>query len=266
MKVAGMAGAMTLALCTAAQADTVTREVDYTIDGKAYRGMLVYDDAAKDPRPGILMVPNWLGVTENAARKAAIVAGREYVVLVADVYGADVRPKDPKEAGAVAGALRKDPAELRKRTNAALEVLRTQGGNVKVDPSRMAAVGFCFGGSAVLELARSGTPLNGVVSLHGGLDTPSPAKEGQIRTAVLALNGADDPAVPREQVKAFQDEMRAAKVDWQLVDYGGAVHSFTDPTANVPGRNEYHPVVAKRAYIALHGFLSERFSPAAASH
>lgn len=249
----------------AAQADTVIRDVEYAIDGKPYRGTLVYDGSVKDPRPGVLMVPNWLGVTEQSARKAAIVAGKQYVVLIADVYGADVRPDGPQQAGAVAGALLKDRTELRKRANAAMEILRGKPGDVAIDTERVAAVGFCFGGTTVLEMLRSGEELSAVVSLHGGLGTPSAAGKGDIKAPVLVLNGADDPAVPREHVSAFRQEMQAAEADWQLIDYGNAVHSFTDPTANNPGRNEYNPVVARRAYIAMHSFLNEHFTQPAST-
>lgn len=262
MKLARTLGMLAALACAipATYAETVTRGIDYTIDGKPYRGMLVYDDSIKDPRPGILMVPNWLGVTEQSAKKAAIVAGKQYVVLVADVYGAQTRPEGPSEAGAVAGALLKDRTELRRRANAALEILRGQPGDVPVDKADIAAVGFCFGGTTVLEMLRSGTDLSAGVSFHGGLSTPSAAGKGDINAPILVLNGADDPAVPREHVAAFHKEMQAAGADWQLVDYGNAVHSFTDPTASNPGRNEYNPVVARRAFVAMHNFLQERFA------
>ena len=240
------------------QADIVIQAVPYEIDGAPYEGLLVYDDATSKPRPGLLMVPNWMGVNEPSAQKAARAAGDKYVVFLADVYGKAIRPSNPDEAKAAATALRSDRPLLRKRTQAALDVLKRQPG---VDVTQLGAIGFCFGGGAVLELARAGAPLKGFVSFHGNLDTPDPDNARQIKAPVLVLHGADDPAVPAQQVDAFIAEMKAAKVDWQLVSYGGAVHSFTNPYANVPGRNEYHPLVAARAFQAMNDLFDEVFVP-----
>lgn len=241
-----------------AQAGIVIKPVPYEIDGEPYEGMLVYDDAIREPRPGLLMVPNWMGVNEPSAQKAARAASDKYVVFLADVYGKAVRPSNPDEAKLAATALRSDRPLLRKRTQASLEVLKRQPG---VDVTQLGAIGFCFGGGAILELARAGAPLRGFVSFHGNLDTPNPDDAKQIKAPVLVLHGANDPAVPPEQVDAFVAEMKAAKVDWQLVSYGGAVHSFTNPLANVPGRNEYNPVVAGRAFEAMNDLFDEVFVP-----
>ncbi|SDU09421.1 dienelactone hydrolase family protein [Halopseudomonas salegens] len=247
-------------VATAAQAEMVTQPVAYDIDGEPYQGMLVYDGSVSDSRPGLLMVPNWMGVTEQAADKAYRVAGSEYVVFIADMYGKDIRPQDADEAGKAASFVRDDRARQRQRVNAALEVFKEQTDQVALDTSKMAAIGFCFGGGTVLELARSGTEIGGVVSFHGNLDTPNADDAQAIKTSVLVLHGADDPYVPPEQVQAFEAEMRAAEVDWQLTSYGGAVHSFTDPTAAMPGQAEYHPLVAERAFAAMHLFLRERLA------
>ena len=240
-----------------ANAAVVSKTVPYEIDGEPYSALLVYDDAVTAPRPGLLMVPNWLGVTEASAKKAARVAADKYVVLVADLYGRDIRPGGPDEAKAVAGALRGDRPLMRKRSRAALEVLKRQPG---VDVARIGAIGFCFGGGAILELARDGAPLQGFVSFHGNLDTPTPGDAAQIKAPLLVLHGADDPSVPPQQVDGFIAEMKAAKVDWQLVSYGGAVHSFTDPQADVPGRNQYNPLVATRAFKAMNDLFDEVFA------
>ncbi|MFN3582000.1 MAG: dienelactone hydrolase family protein [Pseudomonas sp.] len=242
-----------------AQADMVVKSVAYEIDGKPYEGMLVYDAATSEARPGILMVPNWMGVTENAAKKAYRAGGSEYVVFVADMYGKDIRPENAEQAGKEATLVRSDRALMRKRVNAALDVFKAQE-EVALDASKLAAIGFCFGGGTVLELARSGTEIGAVVSFHGNLDTPDPADAKAIKTPVLVLHGADDPYVPAEQVQAFETEMREAGVDWQLISYGGAVHSFTDPTANMAGQAEYHPVVAERSFQAMHQLLKETFN------
>ena len=245
-------------LCAAfaglADAAVVTKTVAYEIDGEAFEGVLVYDDSVTTPRPGLLAVPNWMGVNEDTVAKAARAAGDKYVVFVADMYGKSIRPSNAEEAGAAATAVRADRPLMRKRAQAAVEVLKAQNGEVALDLSKLGAIGFCFGGGTVLELARSGAPLKGFVSFHGNLDTQN------IKAPVLVLHGADDPAVPQAQVDGFIAEMKAAKTDWQLVSYGGAVHSFTNPKANVPGRNEYHPVVAARAFKAMNDLFDEVFA------
>ena len=243
-----------------AEAAVVTKPVAYEIDGEAYEGTLVYDDAITTPRPGLIMVPNWLGVTDRAAEKAARAASDKYVVLIADLYGKNLRPSNPDEAKAAASALRSDRPLMRKRAQAAVEVLKAQADEVALDTKKLGAIGFCFGGGAILELARSGADLSAFVSFHGNLDTPEPGDARNIKAPVLVLHGANDPSVPQEQVDGFVAEMKAANVDWQLVSYGGAVHSFTDPYAKVPGRNEYHPVVAARAFQAMNDLLDEVFA------
>lgn len=243
-----------------AEAAVVVKPVPYEIDGEAFEGLLIYDDAVTTPRPGLLMVPNWLGVSEDSAKKAARAAGDKYVVFMADMYGKAVRPSNVDEAKAAATLVRGDRPLMRKRAQAAVEVLKAQTAQVALDVSKLGAIGFCFGGGAVLELARSGADLKGFVSFHGNLDTPNPNDAQNIKAPVLVLHGADDPAVPQEQVDGFIAEMKAAKADWQLVSYGGAVHSFTSPVANVPGRNEYHPVVAARAFKAMNELFDEVFA------
>jgi dienelactone hydrolase len=237
----------------------VQKPVSWTLENAKYEGVLVYDDASKAPRPGLVMVPNWLGVTDAAVKQAVELAGQKYVILVADVYGAAVRPKSFDEAGKVAGALKGDRALLRKRVNKALEVLLAQAKAAPFDAKKVGAIGFCFGGTTALELARSGANVAGVVSFHGGLSSPKPEDAKGIKARVLALHGADDPSVPPEEVKAFEDELRAAKVDWQLVAFGGAVHSFTDPDANMPGRAQYNAPVARRAFRLMNDFFDELF-------
>ncbi|MFI7864638.1 dienelactone hydrolase family protein [Ectopseudomonas khazarica] len=251
-------------LCAAfaglADAAVVAKAVPYEIDGEAFEGVLLYDDSVTTPRPGLLAIPNWMGVNDDTVAKAARAAGSRYVVFLADMYGKAVRPSNADEARAAATSVRADRALMRRRAQAAVEVLKAQGDEVALDTRRLGAIGFCFGGGAVLELARSGAPLQGFVSFHGNLDTPNPADAKNIQAPVLVLHGADDPAVPQAQVDGFVAEMKAAGVDWQLVSYGGAVHSFTDPKANVPGRNQYHPVVAARAFKAMNDLFDELFA------
>lgn len=246
-------------LATQAQANMVAEPLQYTVDGRTFEGVLVYDDTVLGERPGLVVAPNWMGINEQTITKAKKVAGENYVVLLADVYGSDIRPKDAEEAAAAAGPLREDRALLRARMEAALAALRENSKRAPLDTSQLAAVGFCFGGTAVLELARAGADIAAAVVFHGNLNTPQPAQPGDIKASVLVLNGADDPVVPPEEVQAFEQEMRNAKVDWQLNNYGNTVHSFTNPNANRPGRAEYNPVVAQRAYTAMRDFLSESF-------
>ncbi|UTW07756.1 dienelactone hydrolase family protein [Pseudomonas benzenivorans] len=254
---------MALGLCAVvgfAQAEMVVKAVPYEIDGVAFEGRLIYDDSVSGARPGLLMVPDWMGVTENSEKQAALVAGDRYVVFMADMYGKAIRPSNAEEAGAAAGAVRADRALMRERAQAAVDVLKAQAPQVALDAGKLGAIGFCFGGGSVLELARSGAHLQGFVSFHGNLDTPNPADAQHIKAPVLVLHGADDPSVPPVQVDAFVAEMKAAATDWQLISYGGAVHSFTNPQANNPGRNQYHPQVAARSYRAMNDLFDEVFA------
>jgi dienelactone hydrolase len=239
---------------------TITvRPVVYQIDGQPFESRLVYDADAPAPRPGLLMAPNWMGVSQGAENIAKAVAEQGYVVLLADLYGQTLRPSNNDEAGAAMMPLKNDRALLRKRMQAALDQLLSQAG-VSLDETRIATFGFCFGGCCALELARTGAELKAAVSFHGTLDTPNPADASNIKGSVLVLHGASDPLVPKEQLPAFEDEMNAAGVDWQLHSYGGAFHSFTDPHANVPGMMMYDAKVAKRAFKSMHDLLSEVFA------
>ena len=237
------------------------KPLEWSLDGKAFSGFLVYDDATSAKRPGVLMVPDWMGAGDNALAKAEHIAGSDYVVLVADVYGKGVRPKNDEEAMAQVKALYADRNVLRARANKALAVLRAQAANAPIDTRRIGAVGYCFGGATVLELARSGADLAAVVTFHGALDTSKPAVRGHFKPSLLVLNGADDSYVAKD-VPAFKQEMDAAGADWQFVDFSGAVHCFAEPGAgNDPASNcRYDERAAKRAYRAMDDFFRERFA------
>jgi dienelactone hydrolase len=240
------------------QAAMVAKPIDYEIDGKKMQSLLVYDDAVKTPRPGIVMTPDWLGITPDNLALAKQIAGKDYVILVADVYGIDVRPKTPTEAGAATDAMYKNREALRARINGALAQLKQQAGNVPLDGRHWGAIGFCFGGATTLELARSGADVGGVVSFHGNL-ARDPAFKDAIK--VLVLHGADDRYESPEQIAGFQQEMRDAKADWQFLSFGGAVHCFAIPTADgaVPGC-KYDPLVARRAFAQMRLFFGEAFA------
>ena len=262
MRPSRLAAALSLTLLLPAGAALAAMKADplqWTIGETTFEGVLVYDDANAIPRPGLVMVPNWMGVTPANIEKARQIAGDDYVVLVADVYGRDVRPADAAAAGAASKALRDDRATLRDRAEKAVEVLKAQAGKVPVDAGRIAAIGFCFGGTTVLELARAGSDIAGVVSLHGGLSTPVPAGDDAVRTSILVLNGADDRGVSDEDIAGFEREMDAAGADWQFVNFSGAVHCFAEADANSPPGCVYNERAAKRAYRIMDDFLEERF-------
>ena len=240
----------------------VAKPVEWTVGKDRFSGFLVYDDAKTDARPGLVMVPNWMGVTDTAVARAKTIAGDDYVVLVADVYGKDVRPKDAKEALAAVQKVYDDGGlRLRERANAAVATLKAQSASVPLDTAKIAAFGFCFGGSVALELARSGADVAGVVSFHGGIERYRPGADA-IKASVLVLNGADDASVTGEQVLAFREEMKAAKADWQFVDLGGAVHCFTQEESRDPPNCLYDERASKRAFEMMDNFLDERFGSA----
>lgn len=230
-----------------------TRKVRYEIDGKTFEGTVVAPANSSGKAPGVLIVHDWMGPSRYFDSIAEDLAQLGYVAMVADVYGADLRPKNSQEASKAAGELRGgDRKEFRKRLEASLEELKKQDG---VDPDRLGAIGYCFGGTAVLEMARAGLDLKGVVSLHGGLGAHDPEEAKNIKGAVLVLHGSDDPFSDWDEVSALKQEMDAAKVDWKLVIYGGKHHSFTDPKANAPGQAQYDAKAAKDSWKELTRFL-----------
>ena len=234
--------------------------VEWKVGKDTFKGVLVFDDSTAVKRPGLVMVPNWMGVTPSAIDKARQIAGDDYVVLVADVYGKGKRPKDARQAGEFAKVLRDDRNTLRSRIGKSVVVLKAQAGKAPLDAGRIGALGFCFGGTTALELARAGSDVAAVVSLHGGLSTPLPAKEGAVRTSVLVLNGADDRGVTADDIAAFGTEMDAAGADWQFVNFSGAVHCFAEADANSPPGCLYNERAAKRAFEMMHDFFRERFA------
>jgi dienelactone hydrolase len=245
----------------AASAAMVTKPVTWTDQGITYKSVLVYDDAVKAKRPGLLMVPNWFGVNDMAIAKAKMIAGKDYVILLTDMYGGDIRPTSEAEAGTAVKPLYTDRKVMRARVARAFDELKAQEKSAPIDPARLAAIGFCFGGSAVLDLARTGADVAAVVSFHGLLATDDPKLASNIHGKVLALNGADDANVPPEQRTAFEAEMRDAKVDWASTDFGGAVHCFTEKEATATtGNCRYDAKVSARAYAAMRAWLTESFS------
>ena len=234
-----------------------TENVEYKQGDTTLEGFLAYDDSLTGKRPGVLVVHQWLGLTDYEKHRAEMLAQLGYVAFCADIYGKDNRPKMCSEAGALAAKFKADRTLLRARVNAGLDVLRQQP---LVDPKNIAAIGYCFGGTTVIELARSGADIAGVVSFHGGLDSPTPADGKNIKCKVLALAGADDPFQKPDDLTAFEDEMRDAKVDWQITFYGGAVHAFTQPNPGfVNAGAKYNEKADKRSWQAMKDFFAETF-------
>jgi dienelactone hydrolase len=205
----------------------VEQPLEYKSGDVLCEGWQAYDDAVSGKRPGVLVVHQWTGISDHEKEAARKLAALGYNVLVADIYGKGIRPQPPA-AGKEAGKYKGDRPLLRARVNAALDVLAR---DARTDASKIAATGYCFGGTTVVELARSGAKVKGVVSFHGGLDSPTPADGKNIQAKVLALHGADDPYVPAKDVAAFESEMKASGVDYVLIKYVGAVHSFTHKAA-----------------------------------
>ncbi len=256
----GLATSAAMFISASANA-ALTREVISYKVGETEVASVLIGDAKVGAKPGLVLIPNWMGINEANLKQAELIANMGYVVLVADMYGKAVRPKDAAEAGKVSGAVKTDRALMRERVNAALAQLINAGKarKVSLDASKLGAIGFCFGGTTAIEMARSGANVAGVVSFHGGLSASPTLPISSMTANVLALHGAEDPYVPAAEVSAFQAEMRTAKANWELVSYGGAVHSFTDVDAKMLGQAHYDEKVAKRAYARMHSFFSELF-------
>ncbi|MBK8896177.1 MAG: dienelactone hydrolase family protein [Candidatus Competibacteraceae bacterium] len=241
------------------QAAIETKVVEYRQGDARLVGYLAYPKEAKGKLPGVLVVHEWMGLNDYAKRRAEQLAELGYIALAADIYGDGKIAADRDEAGKLAGSYKKDRPLLRARAAAGLAALKAQSG---VAADKVAAIGYCFGGTTVLELARSGADVIGVVSFHGGLDTPTPQDAKNIRAKMLALHGADDPYVPPDQVAAFEQEMRAGNVDWQLIAYGGAVHGFTNPANGADNSKgaAYNAAADARSWLAMQQFFDELFA------
>lgn len=253
-----LAAFASMLIASNAGAQIHTETVEYEHGDAVLEGYLAYDPAIKGKRPGVIVVHEWKGLGSYAKMRAEQLAGLGYVAFAADIYGKDAQPKTDEEAMVCVRKYKGDRQLLRARATAALDALRK---DVHCDSKRIAAIGYCFGGTTVLELARSGADIAGVVSFHGALDTPNPADAKNIKCKILACHGADDPYVPAEQVAAFEKEMRDAGVDWELIKFGGAVHSFTVPEAgndNSKGA-AYNERADKRSWEAMKAFFTEIF-------
>jgi dienelactone hydrolase len=240
-----------------AQAAMKTRAAEYEYGGKTFEGYLAYDDAIKERRPGVLVVHEWTGLNDYAKSRANQLAEMGYVAFAVDMYGKGVRPA-PGEEAKMSGELKANPAELRGRIRSAHDAMRKWP---QVDVARTAVIGYCFGGTTALELARSGANIAGAVSFHGALVTPAPAKEGEVRAKVLVCHGADDPFVPMKDVVGFVEEMRGAKANYQVNMYADAVHTFTNPAAKGSTMKgvAYNEQADRRSWEDMKRFFDEIF-------
>jgi dienelactone hydrolase len=236
-----------------------THDIDYRDGAVNLRGYLAFDQKAAERRPGVLVFHEGLGLEDFAMTRARMLAELGYVALAADMFGNRRQARNLQEVAKLVGDLRSQPETLRARGRAALATLAALP---QVDVHKMAAIGFCFGGSVVLELARDGADLKAVVSFHGVLATGTPAVSGHVKASVLVCTGADDPLAPPEQVKAFEDEMRAAEVqDWQVISYGNTLHGFTNPAADgsMMRSARYSAQADRRAWASMRGLFDEVF-------
>jgi dienelactone hydrolase len=234
-----------------------THDIDYRADAVNLRGYMAYDDSVATRRPGVLVFHEGLGLGDFVMARARRLAELGYVALAADMFGDRRQARNLQEVANLVGTLRNEPEVLRGRGRAALATLAAVP---QVDPSRMAAIGFCFGGSVVLELAREGADLKAAVSFHGVLTTRTPAAPGKVKASVLVLTGADDPLAPPDQVLAFENEMRGAEVrDWQVISYGNTLHGFTNPAADGSMMRTalYSAQADRRSWASMRGLLEE---------
>lgn len=237
-------------------AEIVTETIVYHDGDVALEGFLAYDSQAQPTKaPGVLVVHQWMGLTDYEKRRCRELAALGYVAFALDIYGQGVRPANTKEAGAQATLYKTDRQLYRRRLNLGLEQLKAR---TNVDAKKCGAIGYCFGGTGVLELARSGADVEGVVSFHGGLDSPSPQDGKQITAEILVCHGQDDPFVPAGDIAEFKKELDDAEVEYEMIVYPGAVHSFTQPMAgndNSKGA-AYNAQADKKSWASMKEFFS----------
>ena len=242
--------------CTTLQAKVVTKTVAYDYEGKKMQGYLAYDDAKKAQRPAILVVHEWWGLNDYTRSRTRQLAEMGYVAFAADMYGDGRTTTDAKEAQAWSSEV---GGQLAARSKAALDVLRR---HPQSNPEQLAAIGFCFGGTTVLQLAYAGVPLKSAVTFHGGLVVPTDAEAHKIRATLLILHGAEDTFVKPETIEGLRKALDAAKVDWYMVSYANAVHAFSNPDAdkfNIPGVG-YNRKAAERSWDEMARLFKAQFA------
>jgi dienelactone hydrolase len=248
-------------MLSVAQAKIQSKTVNYTIDGQPFQGYLSYDDAFRGKRPGVLVVHEWWGHNAYARKRADMLAKLGYTAFALDMYGAGKLAEHPDDARQFMQAAMADMTVMEKRFNQASQWLQK---HPTVDSNKIAAIGYCFGGGAVLHMARQGANLSGVVSFHGALTTKTAVKPGQIKSKLLILNGEDDPFVTAKQINAFKQEMKNAQADFEFVNYPGVKHSFTNKEADDFGKRFNIPLVYnaeadKDSWLRMQLFLQRLF-------
>ena len=234
--------------------------IKYPMGAFTAEGALVYEEKISARRPAVLMAPNWLGVTGKAIERARLVAGDRYVVFVADMYGQGTRPADFGAAAALANPLRANAVEQRRRIRAAYDTMLVEASRRALVDGRCAAIGFCFGGGNVLELARDGADIAAAVSIHGDLKTAQPAKKGAVKAKLLVTHGAGDPVAPKADRDAFESEMDAAGAKWQMLVFSGVLHAYTDQGSDVPGVAGWNELATRQTYALTHQFIADAFA------
>jgi len=235
--------------------------IKYSVSGLACSGELVYDDSVKTQRPLLLIAPNWLGVTKDVTERAKTLAGTRYVAFVADMFGEGKGPKGTENPMEFLKPFIEDVAETRRRIVAAFETMTKEATARGIgDARRRAALGYCFGGSNVIELARARADVQAVVSVHGVLATPSPAKKGDIKAAILVLHGAADPVSPKSHRDMFEAEMDASGARWYALTFGNVVHAYTDVGVNNPPVAVYNEPATRHGYALTHAFIDDAFA------
>lgn len=257
-----LVGFIAIILSVCAHAEIKSQIVEYTVDGESFTGYLAYDDQLQGKRPGILVVHEWWGHNDYVRHRADMLAELGYTAFALDMYGTGKVAQHPEDAKRFMQAVMDNMAAAEKRFDAGYNILRN---HPSVETEQIAAIGYCFGGSTVLHMAREGVDLDGVVSFHGILATETPAQNGEVKAKLLVLTGADDPMVPSFQVDAFREEMTEANVSFKLYSYPGVTHAFTNPAADELGKRfnmplAYDPGADADSWQKMQKFLSEIFA------
>ncbi|MFQ5729794.1 MAG: dienelactone hydrolase family protein [Waddliaceae bacterium] len=247
---------------SSANAEIIGKEVTYSANGTTLNGYVAFDDSIEGKRPGVIVVHEWWGHNEYARKRADMLAELGYIALAVDMYGDGKTADHPDSAAAFMNEAFSNMALFQKKFEAGLELLKSQERAV---PEHIAAIGYCFGGKTVLEMARAGVDLDGVASFHGLLATNNPAQKGKVKASVIAFHGADDPFVKPEDVEAFKKEMAGAEVDFKFVQFEGVKHSFTNPVSTELGKkfglpHEYNEEADNKSWEGLKAFLERVFS------
>ena len=262
MKYITLIALMITMLSTSATAALQTKEIDYKAGDTVMKGYLTFDDDFEGKRPGILVVHEWWGHNEYSRKRARMLAELGYTALAVDMYGDGKQADHPDNAGKFAAEVRQNMPAATQRFKAAMQLLQK---HPTVDPEHIAAIGYCFGGGVVLEMARQGLDLDAVVSFHGSLATSNPASPGVIKARILVCDGADDKMITPEQIQAFLKEMKAADADLTFISYPGAKHSFTNPGADIYAEKFNIPVgynaeADKKSWQDMQEFLKDTFA------